>query len=198
MKHEQIVRKVDHSEWDCQLKQKQKKLLTVRVGLFSLREKAPTKNNRRFAAFAQFAFELFLDSVDLNFLMICNRIFSSLQFFDDLQQNGWKITKRPPWRANSDRLLGFSCTVEENTWLLRFFAIFEPQIWRRLGQFPASLTKQLENTSFLLVWLQNVERILWEMCGRYRCYFEVLLKKLKLVFISRRILVENGRDFYSG
>ena len=35
-----IVRKVDHSEWDCQLK---KKLLTVRVGLFSLREKAPTK-----------------------------------------------------------------------------------------------------------------------------------------------------------
>ena len=42
MKDEQIVRKVDHSEWDCQLK---KKLLTVRVGLFSLREKAPTKNN---------------------------------------------------------------------------------------------------------------------------------------------------------
>ena len=37
-----IVRKVDHSEWDCQLK---KKLLTVRVGLFSLREKAPTKNS---------------------------------------------------------------------------------------------------------------------------------------------------------
>ena len=43
MKDEQIVRKVDHSEWDCQLKKKQKKLLTVRVGLFSLREKAPTK-----------------------------------------------------------------------------------------------------------------------------------------------------------
>ena len=42
MKDEQIVRKVDHSEWDCQLKKK--KLLTVRVGLFSLREKAPTKN----------------------------------------------------------------------------------------------------------------------------------------------------------
>ena len=61
-----IVRKVDHSEWDCQLKKtkkkkkklltvrvghfslekrrlKKKKLLTVRVGLFSLREKAPTK-----------------------------------------------------------------------------------------------------------------------------------------------------------
>ena len=34
-------KKVDHSEWDCQLKKKQ---LTVRVGLFSLREKAPTKN----------------------------------------------------------------------------------------------------------------------------------------------------------
>ena len=42
-----IVRKVDHSEWDCQLKKtKTKKLLTVRVGLFSLREKAPTKKQR--------------------------------------------------------------------------------------------------------------------------------------------------------
>ena len=31
---------MDHSEWDCRLK---KKLPTVIVGLFSLREKAPTK-----------------------------------------------------------------------------------------------------------------------------------------------------------
>ena len=42
-----IVRKVDHSEWDCQLKKTKKKLLTVRVGLFSLREKAPTKNDKK-------------------------------------------------------------------------------------------------------------------------------------------------------
>ena len=34
---------MDHSEWDCKLKKK-KKLPTVKVGLFSLREKAPTKN----------------------------------------------------------------------------------------------------------------------------------------------------------
>ena len=33
---------MDHSEWDCLLKKNCQ--LTVRVGLFSLREKAPTKN----------------------------------------------------------------------------------------------------------------------------------------------------------
>ena len=37
-----IVRKMDHSEWDCRLK----KLPAAIVGLFSLREKAPTKNVR--------------------------------------------------------------------------------------------------------------------------------------------------------
>ena len=38
-----IVREVGHTEWDCQVEEKQ----TVIVGLFSLREKAPTRNNQR-------------------------------------------------------------------------------------------------------------------------------------------------------
>ena len=40
----------------------------------------------------------------------------SPSFFDDLRQNGWKISKRPPWRANSVQLLGFSGTLKENSW----------------------------------------------------------------------------------
>ena len=38
----EIVRKVDHSQSDCQLK---KKIPSVIVGLFSLMEETPTKNN---------------------------------------------------------------------------------------------------------------------------------------------------------
>ena len=35
-------------------------------------------------------------------------------FFDDLLQNGLKISKRPSWRANWVQRLGFSGAVEEN------------------------------------------------------------------------------------
>ena len=52
--------------------------------------------------------------------------------FDDLRNNALKVSKRPPWRANSFKLLGFSCAVEVNTLTLRSpFAIFESYRWCR-------------------------------------------------------------------
>ena len=47
-----------------------------------------------------------------------------LQFFGVLRQNGWKISKRPPWCAISVQRLGFWDTVKENTWHFEVLLLF--------------------------------------------------------------------------
>ena len=63
--------------------------------------------------------------------------YSPFNFFDDLRQNGWKISQRPPWRANSVQLLGFLGVVEENTLMsfCYFWTLDIPPTWAGPGLF---------------------------------------------------------------